>query len=151
MRVAVGAAPASTDADGPPLGTADLRSVSDAVVLIRGPPSLCPTPVPGSGPADKSADDEPGLFLDNVGEAALNDCESESDGELDADELDEIAEGLDGPLLLLDEEPDEPAEPEDEELDDELESDGSAKAVPGMVATADPTPSATASAPTRPT
>ena len=30
--------------------------------------------------------------------------------------------------------------PHDEELDDELESDGSASAIPGMVATADPTP-----------
>jgi hypothetical protein len=58
---------------------------------------------------------------------------------------------LDGLVLLVDEEADEPAEPEGEELDDEVEPDGSASATPGMVATAVPTPSATANAPTRPT
>jgi hypothetical protein len=58
---------------------------------------------------------------------------------------------LDGLVLLVDEEADEPAEPEGEELGDELEPDGSASATPGMVATAVPTPSATANAPTRPT
>jgi hypothetical protein len=46
---------------------------------------------------------------------------------------------------------DEPDEPEAEELDDELASDGPASATPGVVATAVPTPSATANAPTRPT
>jgi hypothetical protein len=58
---------------------------------------------------------------------------------------------LDGLVLLVDEEAGEPAEPEGEELGDELEPDGSASATPGMVATAVPTPSATANAPTRPT
>lgn len=61
---------------------------------------------------------------------------------------------VDGLVLFVDdepEEPDEPDEPEGEELDDELELDGSASATPGMVATAVPTPSATANAPTRPT
>jgi hypothetical protein len=58
---------------------------------------------------------------------------------------------LDGLVLLVDEEADEPDEPEGDELDDELEPDGSASATPGMVATAVPTPSATANAPTRPT
>jgi len=50
----------------------------------------------------------------------------------------------------VDEEADEVDELEDAELDDELESDGSASATPGMVAIAVPTPSATANAPTRP-
>lgn len=90
-------------------------------------------PVRGSGAVDESADDELSVSVDDVG----------------AD--DELEEGLDGLSLSVDEEADELDGPEDEELDDELESDGSASATPGMVVTADPTPSATASAPTRPT
>jgi hypothetical protein len=63
----------------------------------------------------------------------------------------ELGEGLDGLLVFVDEEAAEPDEPEADELDDELESDGSASATPGVVATAVPTPSATANAPIRPT
>jgi hypothetical protein len=83
----------------------------------------------------------------------------------------ELDEGLEGLLVFVDEEADEPDEPEADEpeadepeadepeadepeadeLDDELESDGSASATPGVVATAVPTPSATANAPIRPT
>jgi hypothetical protein len=68
-------------------------------------------------------------------------------GVVDEPAEDEVEEGLDGLSLSVDEEAD--------ELDvselDEVESEGSASATPGIVATADPTPSATANAPTRPT
>ena len=55
------------------------------------------------------------------------------------------------PHLSVEEEVNVPAEPEGEELDDELESNGCASATPGMVATAVSTPSTTANALTRPT
>jgi hypothetical protein len=82
-----------------------------------------------AGACDGSAEDEPSFTVVDV------------DVELDdvPDELplsDEEAGGFD--------------DPGDEELDDEPAPDGSANATGGMVATADPTPSATASAPTRP-
>jgi hypothetical protein len=101
-------------------------SVPDEIELVCAPPVLCATPVRGSGVADESADNE--LCVVN-------------DGDFEPD----------GPLLPVDEEADEPDDPEDDELDDGPESDGCARATPGMVATTDPTPSATASAPTRPT
>jgi hypothetical protein len=111
----------------------DSSSVLDAVELVCAWPVLFTMPVRGSGAVDESADDELSVSVDDVG----------------AD--DELAEGLDGLSLSVDEEADELDGPEDEELDDGLEPDGSASATAGMVATADPTPSATASAPTRPT
>ena len=126
VLVVVRAELASTD-------SCDSSSVLDAVELVCAPPVLCTMPVRGSGAVDESADDELSVSVDDV----------------EAD--DELEEGLDGLSLSVDEEADELDGPEDEELDDELESDGSASATPGMVATADPTPSATASAPTRPT
>ena len=82
----------------------------------------------------------------------VGDGEVDAVGEVDPDDdLNEREEAFDGRLVLGDEEADEEDELEDEEPDDELEPDGSANATPGMVATADPTPSATANAPTRPT
>jgi hypothetical protein len=126
VLVVVRAELASTD-------TCDSSSVLDPVELVCAPPVRCTMPVRGSGAVDESADDELSVSVDDVG----------------AD--DELEEGLDGLSLSVDEEADELDGPEDEELDDELESDGSASATPGMVVTADPTPSATASAPTRPT
>lgn len=102
---------------------------------------LCTTPVGESGVADESADDGSPVVVDVV------------DVEVDADDDDddEMEEGLDGLSLSVDEEADEVDESAVEELDDELESDGSAIAIPGMVATAEPTPSAIANAPTLPT
>jgi hypothetical protein len=113
----------------------DRSSVSDAVELVSAPPVLCTTPVRGSAVADESAEDELSVFVDVVDDAVVDDAESEPDGEVEVP-------------LSVDEEAD---ELEDAELDDELESDGSASATPGMVAIAVPTPSATANAPTRPT
>jgi hypothetical protein len=113
----------------------DRSSVSDAVELVSAPPVLCTTPVRGSAVADESAEDELSVFVDVVDDAVVDDAESEPDGEVEVP-------------LSVDEEAD---ELEDAELDDELESDGSASATPGMVAIAVPTPSATAKAPTRPT
>jgi hypothetical protein len=106
------------------------------VELVCAPPVLCTAPVRGSGVADGSADDEPSVSVSDVDDAFVDD--GESDGDVDVS-------------LSVDEEADEVDEPEDAELDDEPASDGSASATPGMVAIADPTPSATASAPTRPT
>ena len=84
----------------------------------------------GSGVADESVDDEPSVSVVVVAE---------------------LGERLDAVSLSVDDEADVLDEPDGEELDDELVSDGSARATPGMVATADPIPSATANAPTRPT
>ena len=89
--------------------------------------------MPGSVVVDESAEDRLSSSVDDV----------------EAD--DGLEEGLDGLCFSVDEEADELDEPEDVELDDEPEPDGSASATPGVVATADPTPSATANAPTRPT
>jgi len=134
---AVPAEPASDDADDGPLASAGSWSASDAVALVCAPPVLCTTPVGESGVADESADD--GLLV----------AVDVADVVVDAD--DESDEGLDGLSLSVDEEADDVDEPAVEELDDELESDVSAIAIPGMVATAEPTPSAIANAPTRPT
>ena len=117
--------------------------------LVRAGPVLCTMPVRGSGVVD---DDELPVAGDDVDEGIVDDGEFAPACEVDADELVKL---LDGPLLLVDEEAGEEDELEDDELDDEpddeLEPDGSANATPGIVATADPTPSATANAPTRPT
>ena len=117
--------------------------------LVGPPPVVCTTPVGGSGVADGSSDDEMPVAVDDVDETVVNDGDFESVGDVDAD--DELEGGLDELLLSVDEESDEVDEPAVEELDDELESDGSAIAIPGMVATAEPTPSAIANAPTLPT
>jgi hypothetical protein len=128
---------------------AGVSGLGDTGELVRGPPVLCTMPVRGSGVVD---DDKLPIAVDDVDEDVVDGGEVEPFGEVDPDdELDELEEGLDGLLLLVDEEADEEDELEDEELDDELEPDGSANATPGMVANADPTPSATANAPTRPT
>jgi hypothetical protein len=116
----------------------DRSSVSDAVELVCGPPVLCTTPLRGSAVVDESAEDELSVFVDVFDDAVVDDAESEPDGEVEVP-------------FSVDEEADEVDELEDAELDDELESDGSASATPGMVAIAVPTPSATANAPTRPT
>jgi hypothetical protein len=110
----------------------DGSSVSDAVELACAPPVLWTTPVLGSGVADESVDDEPSVSVVVVVDA-------------------ELGVRFDGLSLSVDDEADVLDEPDGEELDDELVSDGSARATPGMVATADPIPSATANAPTRPT
>jgi hypothetical protein len=95
---------------------------------------LCTTPVLGSAVEPVSVDDvEAALVLDDVVDESLDDRDVDSEVD-DVDALDELDE--------LDVEFD----------DEELESaDGSATAAHGVVATAVPIPSATASAPTRPT
>jgi hypothetical protein len=110
----------------------DGSSVSDAVELACAPPVLWTTPVLGSGVADESVDDEPSVSVVVVVDA-------------------ELAERFDSLSVSVDDEADVLDEPDGEELDEELGSDGSARATPGMVATADPIPSATANAPTLPT
>jgi hypothetical protein len=109
----------------------DGSSVSDAVELAAAPPVLWTTPVLGSGVTDESVDDEPSVSVVVVVDA-------------------ELGVRFDGFSLSVDDEADVLDEPDGEELDDEVVSDGSARATPGMVATADPIPSATANAPTRP-
>ena len=137
------------DAGDDSLDGAGFWSVSVALGLVGPPPVVCTTPVGGSGVADGSSDDEMPVAVDDVDETVVNDGDFESVGDVDAD--DELEGGLDELLLSVDEEADEVDEPAVEELDDELESDGSAIAIPGMVATAEPTPSAIANAPTLPT
>ena len=122
-------------------------AVLDALELFCAPPVLCTTPVRRSCFTDESADGELSASVDDVDETVDN-VDVEPDGEVDCGEPEE---GLDGLLVSVDEDGDELDEPEDEELDDEPASGGSASATPGIVATADPTPSATANAPTRAT
>jgi hypothetical protein len=131
------------DAGDGSLGNTGFLSLSDAIELACTPAVLCTSPVGGSGVADAFADDELPVAADDVDETVVNDRDFSPDGEAE--------EGPDGLFLSVDEEADEVDEPEDEVLDVELESDGFASATPGMVATAEPTPSAIANAPTRPT
>jgi hypothetical protein len=145
----VGAELARDDAGDGSLGNSGFWSVLDAIELACTPPVLCTTPVVGSVVGDGSSDDERPVAVDDFDETVVNDGDSEPDNEVDVD--DEPEEGPDGLFLSVDEEADDVDEPEDEVLDVEPESDGSASATPGMVATAVPTPSAIANAPTRPT
>jgi hypothetical protein len=87
-----------------------------------GSTELLDPPVWAAPDVDESVDDELSASVPDVDAADVADGVFES-----VDELDE----LDAP--------------------DELESAGFASAIPGVVATAVPTPSATANAPTRPT
>jgi hypothetical protein len=112
-----------------------LVSLVDGGEPVCAPPELCTIPERGSVVDAESGDDEPAVpeelvDSDDAVEAENpvdDEPEGESDDELDADE---------------------------EESDDELEEldveSGSANATPGVLATAAPTPSATANAPTRP-
>jgi hypothetical protein len=114
------------------LGNAEFSAVLDATEPSCAPPVLCATPV---------LDDEVPVSVDDVDETVVDDGEVDPDGAVDTDEPEDRFDGL---VLSVDEEAD--------ELDElELESVGSARATPGVVATAVPTPRATASAPTRPT
>jgi hypothetical protein len=126
------------------LGNAELPAVLDVFEPSCAPPVLCTTPVRGSVVVDESVDDEVPVAVDDVDEAVADDGELDPDGTVDVDEPEDT---VDEPVFSVDEELDEL----DDELDDPLESVGSARATPGIVATAVPTPRATASAPTRPT
>jgi len=137
--VVVGAGSAAVVGDGP--------AVSDTLALVWAPPLLCTIPVRGSGVSDGFANGGPPTSLDDV-DVAIVDVTFGSDGVVDPEELAELADAL---LLSADADAEELDESDDDELDDAPASDGSARATPGIVATADPTPSATANAPTRPT
>jgi hypothetical protein len=148
------------DAGDDSLDGAGFWSVSVAFGLVGPPPVVCTTPVGGSGVADGSTDDELPVAVDDVDETVVNDGDFDSVGDVtdgdfesvgDVDADDEMEGGLDELLFSADEEADEVDESAVDELDDEPESDGSAIAIPGMVATAEPTPSAIANAPTLPT
>jgi len=126
----------------------DSPAVSDTLALVWAPPLLCTIPVRGSDVSDESANGWPSSSsLDDV-DVAIVDVTFGSDGVVDPEELAELADAL---LLSADADAEELDESDDDELDDAPASDGSARATPGIVATADPTPSATANAPTRPT
>lgn len=121
------------------LDAAGFPALVDASEPVWAPPVFCTMPVRGSGVAAGLADDGLPVAADDVVETVVSVGEFEPD-EVDADG--ELAETLDLPLVSVDEEA--------EELD-EVEADGSASANPGWVAVANPTPSANANAPTRPT
>jgi hypothetical protein len=106
-------------------------SVADPVWA---PPELCTPPDRGSVAFD----------VDSAADVAEPVDDGPVDGEPDAESVDT----LDAELDESDDDEDELDESDDDE--DELESDGSATAAHGVVATAVPMPSATASAPTRP-
>ena len=96
----------------------------------------------GSGVVDESVEEDP--VVDDVDEVVVDDGAVVPEGGVDTDEPEDRLDEL----VLSVEDADELDELD--ELDDELESVGSARATPGIVATAVPTPRATASAPTRP-
>ena len=131
------------------LGETGSWATLDALELVCAPPVLCATPVRGSGFADGSIDDELPVPVDDVDENVGEDGEFE--GVADADAEVDIWGRLEGSFSSMDDAADELGESDDEELDGELASDGSASATPGVVATAAPTPRAIANAPTRPT
>ncbi len=145
VRLAGGADLTPDNADDNAVGNTEFWAPLDAVELVCAPPVLCTRRVGGSGVADEPADDELPVAIDVVDETVVKESEFDSDGAVDPDDREVKLEGL----LSVDEEAD--GLDESEELDDELESDGFANATPGMVATADPTPRATANAPIRPT
>jgi hypothetical protein len=112
----------------------DFLSLTVAVVVGFLLPLLLPVSPDVSLPAAVPSSDDPEDWDDSVEADDEGDCVSEP-----ADESDEDAEEL---------------EEDDDESDDELvapESDGPAHATPGVVATATPTPKASAKPPTRPT
>jgi hypothetical protein len=139
VPVAGGAEPALDAAGTGSLGDTGFTGVLDAIELVCAPPVLCTMPVRGSGVDDGSADDGLPVAVDDVVETVVSDGDFEPDGDVDAG--DELAEEVDRLVLSVGEEPE----------DEELVSVGAPSATPGVVATAAPTPSATANAPTRPT
>ena len=141
MPLAGGAELALDTAGDGPLGDTGFPAVLDGIELVCAPPVLCTMPVRGSGVVDGSADDGLAVAIDDVVETVVSDGGFEPDGEVDAG--DELAEGVDRLLLSAGEDAD--------ALDEELVSDGTASATPGVFATAAPTPSAIAKVPTRPT
>jgi hypothetical protein len=123
----------TTASDSASFADLDVSDVCEPFFDVRAPPELSTfiSPVP-------SAFDVDAELADGLAESG---AEASVDGEAPEGESAEAAEGV---------EPDD--DESDEEAEDALEpeSDGSANATPGVVATAIPTPSANASGPTRP-
>jgi hypothetical protein len=115
-------------------------TLSDGVGLVVAPPVLSTMPVCGSGVV--------GDFVDGVVPVGDDVVPVSDDVVPVGDDPVEPVEPLVSPLVP--EDGDDPGEPEVEEPDGELAPDVSASASAGMFATADPTPNATARAPTRP-
>ena len=125
-----------------------VMSLLDGAEPVCGPPELCTIPERGSA-VDAPPTGEVELVWASTELCTLPDAEPEDEPAAEADELVDGVEPVDD--VLAAESDDEP-EADDDELDDELdepESDGSANATPGVLATAAPTPSATANRPTR--
>jgi hypothetical protein len=99
-------------------------SPADVAEPVWAPPELCTPPDRGSVVFD----------VDSAADVAEPGDDGPADAEPDAESVDTLDAELD----------------ESDDDEDELESDGSATATHGVVATAAPMPSATASAPTRP-
>jgi hypothetical protein len=115
---------------GSPPADESVASPVDGVVVVFAPPDACTTPDRGSA-VDAESDDEDDVPPDSPVEPSDDDGPDAVDVESGDDALSEV-----------DSEPD--------DVDDPA-SDGSAAATHGEVATPAPIPSATASAPTRPT
>ena len=121
-----------------------VMSLLDGAEPVCGPPELCTIPERGSG-VDAPPTGEVELVWASTELCTIPDAEPEDEPAAEADELVDGVEPVDD--VLAAESDDEP-EADDDELD-EPESDGSANATPGVLATAAPTPSATANRPTR--
>ena len=125
-----------------------VMSLLDGAEPVCGPPELCTIPERGSA-VDAPPTGEVELVWASTELCTIPDAEPEDEPAAEADELVDGVEAVDD--VLAAESDDEP-EADDDEPDDELdepESDGSANAIPGVLATAAPAPSATANTPTR--
>ena len=121
-----------------------VMSLLDGAEPVCGPPELCTIPERGSA-VDAPPTGEVELVWASTELCTIPDAEPEDEPAAEADELVDGVEPVDD--VLAAESDDEP-EADDDELD-EPESDGSANATPGELATAAPAPSATANRPTR--
>lgn len=138
--------PVSADDEPPPtvVDGGGVKTTGSALGVVDpdcAPPVLCATPA-----GTVVVDEPPSGVLPAVDDV---------DGAVDVDPVDEESVDVELPEEVLDVVPaaDDELDVPDEELDvpdDEPESVGAASATPGMVATAEPTPNATANAPTRP-
>jgi hypothetical protein len=123
-------------------------SLLDGEELVCAPPELCTTPERGSS-IEASLGAEVELAWVSTELCTIPDVEPDGEPAAEADEFGDEVGSVDDVLAA---DSDDELDVDDDEPDDELEellSVGSAKATPGVVATAPPAPSATANTPAR--
>jgi hypothetical protein len=116
----------------------------DGVELVCAPPELCTIPERGSA-VEASLVEEAELAWASTELCTIPDVEPDEEPDESADDVGPVDDAL---AADSDDELDADDDESDDELE-ELESVGSANAIPGVFATATPTPSAAANTPTR--